>query len=268
MQFNRASACFYSAFATSLVIAVAFGRPLKAAIIVAAAPTDDALVAYAHSNWHIGASDPAIRATFNAKRYGIDYKVWLSAFIGMQDSVAAYNRQDYPSAWSSGTQTLTTTVLQELVDKKLQASELAGWASGALDIGLNFYLLTLEVDAYAYQEKLYFSARPYNSAAQIAQLQPFDLLDGVDLTKEGNGWLFDVSTYLRPFPSNMSAATFWPLAESAWTVHGLNSAEIARENTDFSAAFAAAIAATPEPTGLAVLVVLPIVFARRRRSRM
>jgi hypothetical protein len=232
-------------------------------------PSDDALLQFARTAWMVPAqySDAAVKNTFDATHYGIDWRVWLSAFVGMQDSVAALNRGDYPTAWQIGKQNVQLDLLQEIIDKSvahvITAPALVEWATDAVDVGGNFLELSLEVDALAYQQQLYFQARPFNSAAQIANLAPFDLLDGVDMTKEGKGWLFQVSTYLRPFPSGMDPQQFWPLAESEWGLSLITPAEAAAENATFSALFQADISAVPEPSMLIAALAIGALFARR-----
>lgn len=219
---------------------------------VLASPGDAGRLAFVRTKWNISVtnSDSRVIAAFDAKRYGIDWRDWISAFDCRAQTMVALAAGSYKTAWEDGNSCVAETVLEEIVIKAVDAPGIISWAQLGLSVSLNFLLISAEVEAFHHQQDLYFQARQFNSATTIANLAPFDFLDGVDITKEGRGWLFYISGYLRPFPTAMQPQEFFPLAESAWGVNGTSPTQIAAENSLYSAAFATAVATVPEPTVL------------------
>lgn len=116
----------------------------------------------------------------------------------------------------------------------------------AYEISLNALRYSLESLAFRVQHDRYFQARPYNSFLTILNLEPFDLLDGVNMTKEGRGWLFTTSGYLTPYPSGnaLTPAEFYGLAETAWQSVNIDRNQLAAEATVLRQFFLAQLAAS------------------------
>ncbi len=226
------------------------------------APADETLD-YVRNQWGVPMSytDAEIQRAFSAGHYGITWRNWADAFLGGGKMFQSFGQGEYLLAGEELSNRVTQAALEKIATEVTEFSfpKLAGLALTALSVGLNLQVLVSQIEAYRHQHDLYFSARPYNTAVEIRDLAPFDLLNGVDVTKEGNGWLFDYSGYLRPYPNGqgLSPNQFWALAESTWQASGLSGAEFASEESRACADFIGFLPASKADASLTITAIQP-----------
>ncbi|HYO10712.1 MAG TPA: hypothetical protein VER17_17235 [Tepidisphaeraceae bacterium] len=95
------------------------------------------------------------------------------------------------------------------------------------------------------QKNLYNDARPFNSAADIANLAPGDLLwdtvSGQPITKTDAGWLLRGTSYLIGFPTDTTPAVLFPMLDADWQMRQTNASLQAEKASVFAPAFRLAV---------------------------
>jgi len=195
----------------------------------------DEVAEYVRTQWGVPATYTRadIQRAFSAPHYGFTRGDYVAAVLGASEIFDLFAQGESMLAFEKVSNRVTGGALTEIRDHTLGLGfltipKILRWA---LTAQLRVLALRLQETAFLHQHTLYFLARPFNSAAEIRDLTPFDLLNGVDITKEGRGWLFDYTGYLRPYPNNqgLTPADFWLLAESAWEASSLTAASFATE---------------------------------------
>ena len=199
------------------------------------------------TEWSI---DPAYQdrhinhVAFRQSLYGITWAHWLVVIVGVDDFANHILDGDYHLASLDVSEMASEAAIEEAVRLASDFPKLADWLLTAYRMSLNASLFMLELNALSIQHTRYFQARPYNSYSTILNLEPFDLLDGVNMTKEGNGWLFTTSGYLTPLPSGnyLQPAQFYALAEAAWQSVNIDPLVLSQEKQRVCALFTANLA--------------------------
>lgn len=158
------------------------------------------------------------KVVFNQNLYGITWAHWLVAVTGYDKMSNHILDGKYHLVGFDIAEVASGEAFQRLAQEAIELPLLSTRILTIYELGLNALAYSMEVNALAIQHNRYFQARPYNSYQTILNLEPFDLLDGVNMTKEGNGWLFTFSGYLTPYPSgtHITPPLFYALAESSW----------------------------------------------------
>jgi hypothetical protein len=186
------------------------------------------------------------KVAFTQNLYGITWAHWLVAVSGYDELSSHILDGEYHLIGFDIAEVATGEAFQRLAEQALELPLLSTRILTIYELGLNALAYSMEVNALAIQHNRYFQARPYNSYQTILNLEPFELLDGVNMTKEGNGWLFTFSGYLTPYPSgnHITPPLFYALAESAWQTVNADPALLNQEQQLLKQRFLAQLAVT------------------------
>jgi hypothetical protein len=186
------------------------------------------------------------KVAFSKELYGLNYAYAILAYAGYDAFVVHIANGDYHLAANEIASEVSRQVIEDFITSAVGFPVVGKIALIAHDLSLNALSYNLEVNAFRIQHNRYFQARPYNTFLTILNLEPFDLLDGVNMTKEGRGWLFTTSGYLTPYPSGnlLTPVQFYGLAESAWQSVNIDRAKLEAEGQLLRQGFSAQLAAT------------------------
>jgi hypothetical protein len=186
------------------------------------------------------------KVAFSTELYGLNYAYAILAYAGYDSFVVHIANGEYHLAANEIAGEVSRLVIEDFITTAVGFPVVGQLVLAAHELSLNALNYSLEVNAFRIQHNRYFQARPYNSFLTILNLEPFDLLDGVNMTKEGRGWLFTTSGYLTPYPSGnlLTPAQFYGLAESAWQSVNIDRAKLEAEGQLLRQGFSAQLAAT------------------------
>lgn len=185
------------------------------------APAKADLAADIRTEWSIDPtySDVQInQVAFSQSLYGIIWADWVVVGLGVDEIAEHILDRKYDQASLGISEFASEAAIEEAIGEAAGFSQITNYLLFMAKIVHNLGVYNIEINALKIQHDRYFQARPFNSFATILTLEPFELLDGVNMTKEGNGWLFTSSGYLSPLPSgnHMQPDDFYALAEAAW----------------------------------------------------
>ncbi len=200
-------------------------------------------------DWNIPAqySDQMVnKVAFSKELYGLNYAYAILAVTGYESYSVNLANGDYHLIVDDIKIDVSRMVIEHFITSAIGFPVVGQLALIAFELSFNALKYSLEINAFKIQHDRYFQARPYNSFLTILNLEPFDLLDGVNMTKEGNGWLFTYSGYLTPYPSGnlLTPAQFYGLAENAWQSVNIDRNQLAAEEQELRRLFLAQLAAS------------------------
>ena len=187
--------------------------------------TDQQAIDYVKNTWELtDLTDDVISQTLNTSYSGIPFKDWINGLINAADVASLLQQQNYTEAAKqaagfgaeAGFNYLLTQVGLEGV------SSVAGLAVWPIQHALYSFVNTVGQKTFADQCAFYFAARAHNTADQIRDALPFDLLDadvnGGLLYKDKDGWLIRVTcdTCTARVLGFDSSTQFYDLAETLW----------------------------------------------------
>ena len=214
--------------------------------------TEQQAIDYAKNTWElIDLTDDVISQTLNTHYSGIPFKDWINGLIKAAEVASLLQQQNYSEAARQAAGFAAETGFNYLLTQvELEGvSSVAGLAVWPIEHALYNFVNTVRQRTFADQCAFYFAARAHNTADQIRNAQPFDLLDadvnGGLLYKDQDGWLIRVTCYTcsaRVLGFD-SATQFYGLAETLWLAND-RTQNLDNDQRDVGDAFRAA--ATPQ----------------------
>ena len=196
-----------------VVVALLLTFPARAQI------TDQQRINYVKNAWELtDLTDDVISQTLNTSYSGIPFKDFVSYFIAAPDILNPLAGGDYKTAGKKAADFAAEQIITQLLEQAVLSgvaapARLAAWP---IEHSLNAFYQAVAYASFKQQMALYFEAREFNSYSAIVNLQPFDLLDGVSISKSGEGWLFKNLSYLYGAVPNYTPAQFFEYAELMW----------------------------------------------------
>jgi hypothetical protein len=179
--------------------------------------TDQQVKDYVTNVWGVAdVSDDVLSQTLDTSYSGIPYKDWITLFIEAPSIIQPLQQGNYQQAAQVAAQLAAGQSINSLLANVglTGVSAEAQLAVFPIDFGIQSFEQAAADNAFKQELALYFDARQFNTAQEISDLQPGDLLDaagnGGVLTKDDQGWLYRLGSYHVP---NFTPQSFFACAE-------------------------------------------------------
>ncbi len=214
MNWTRMAYCF---FRHILFLLLVWALPREAS----AAITDQQVKDYVKNTWAItDLTDDVLSEALDTSYSGIPFKSWIKFFIVAPNIVGSLQKGDYQQAGKAAAQYAGDKSIDFLLEQSglSGVSAVASLATWPIEQGLINFQQTVSQTSFKKQINLYFEARQYNSAADIRNLNPGDVLDaaGNPVSKSDDGWLFRYLSYLYGSVPGWTPDQFYAYAEVLW----------------------------------------------------